>query len=64
MVASNLKLRQSVIRKFLFLTPPGIFISENSIKIKIKLRFLLYASLWCLKGFYEGLSLLRHLREV
>ena len=39
------------------LTIKDTCISGSSIEIKIKLNFHFHTSLWCLKGFYEGLFL-------
>ena len=39
------------------LTLKDLFISESCIEIKIKLNFYFHTSLWCLKRFYEGLTL-------
>ena len=41
--------------KISLLTLKDLLISESCIEIKIKLNFYFHTSLWCLKGFYEGL---------
>ena len=54
--------KRTVARYGLTLNVPCI--SESCIEIKIKLKFYLHTSLWCLKRFYEGLNLLRCHKKV
>ena len=52
---TNIQFVTIVYAILMYLTLPIPCISESYIEIKIKLNFYFHTSLWCLKGFYEGL---------